>query len=156
MRRTTAGRSKRLSDATPLEVESAKPGAADAFWRAKDRDWRSDLWNFRVVWHEQSHDIVIRDGSEIVAGLRLRIAASLAHIEALYVLPAYRGRGLGRRLIVRGEELANYYNCHKVTVAVFAEHAAQAFFEHCGYKTEAVLAQHTFKLDVALLRKFLL
>jgi GNAT superfamily N-acetyltransferase len=145
-----------LSDASPPQIGIAKPGEADGFWRANDRDWRSDLWNFRVVWHEQSHDIVIRDGSTIVAGLRLRIAASLAHLEALYVLPAYRGRGFGRQLLARTEELANYYNCHKVTVAVFAEHSAQAFLEHCGYKTEAVLAQHTFKLDVALLRKFLL
>jgi GNAT superfamily N-acetyltransferase len=145
-----------MADVSPLEVEIAKPGDADAFWRANDRDWRSDLWDFRVVWHEQSHDLVVRDGAKIVGGLRLRIAASLAHVEALYVLPLYRGRGFGRRLLGRGEELANYYNCHKVTVAVFAEHAAQAFLEHCGYKTEAVLAQHTFKLDVALLRKFLL
>jgi hypothetical protein len=33
---------------------------------------------------------------------------------------------------------------------------ARAFFEACGYKLEAVLPQHTFKLDVAVLRKFLL
>jgi GNAT superfamily N-acetyltransferase len=156
MPRTTAGRSKRLSDALPLEIETAKPGEADAFWLANDRDWRSALWDFRVVWHEQSHDVVVRDGPNIVAGLRLRIAASLAYIEALYVLPAYRGRGFGRQLLARCEVLANYYNCHKVTVEVFAGHSAQAFLEHCGYKTEAVLAQHTFKLDVALLRRFLL
>jgi GNAT superfamily N-acetyltransferase len=145
-----------LSDAAPLEIETAKPGQADAFWRAHDRDWRSELWNFRVVWHAQSYDVAVRDGSNIVAGLRMRIAASLAHVDALYVLPGYRARGLGRRLLTRCEEIANYHNCHKVTVEVFAEHPAQAFLEHCGYKTEAVLAQHTFKLDVAVLRKFLL
>jgi hypothetical protein len=39
---------------------------------------------------------------------------------------------------------------------VFHERPAQRFFEACGYKLDAVLAQHTFKLDVALLRKFLL
>ena len=156
MPRTTAGRTTGLSDAVPLELESAKPGEADPFWRANDRDWRSELWNFRVVWHEQLHDVVIKADGRIVAALRMRIAASLAHIDALYVLREYRGRGLGRRLLTRAEELANYYNCHKVSVAVFSGHAAQAFLEHCGYKTEAVLAQHTFKLDVALLRKFLL
>jgi GNAT superfamily N-acetyltransferase len=144
-----------LSDA-PLELELAKPGEADSFWAAHDRDWRSELWNFRVVWHEQSLDVVVRDGSRIVAGLRMRVAASLAHIDALYVLREYRRRGFGRLLLTRCEELAKYHNCHKVSAAVFDEHPAQAFFEHCGYKTEAVLAQHTFKLDVAVLRKFLL
>jgi GNAT superfamily N-acetyltransferase len=99
---------------------------------------------------------VVRDGPAIVGALHVRIAASLAHIEALYVLAAYRGRGSGRRLVTRAEELANYYNCHKVCVAVFAEHPAHGFFERSGYKLEAVLPQHTFKLDVALMRKFLL
>lgn len=140
----------------PLEIESAKPGETDAFWKAHDRDWRSELWSFRVVWHEQSHDLIARDGGETLGALRLRIAASLGHVESLYVLPAQRRRGLGRLLVSRAEEIANYYNCHKVTVPVFHDHAAQAFFQACGYVVEAVIPQHTFKLDVALLRKFLL
>ncbi len=139
-----------------LEIEIAKPGELEGFWSRVDRDWRSELWAFRVVWHEQHHNFVVRDGERIVGALHVRIAASLAEIEALYVDPNYRSRGLGRTLVGRCEELSNYYNCHKVTVAVFAEHAAQRFFERCGYKVEAVLAQHTFKLDVAMLRKFLL
>jgi GNAT superfamily N-acetyltransferase len=138
------------------EIDVAKPGELDAFWRTVDRDWRSELWNFRVVWHEQTHDLAVRDGETIAGALRVRIAASLAHIEALYVVPAQRKRGIGRTLLARCEEIANYYNCHKVTAAVFAGHAAQTFFECCDYKVEAVLAQHTFKLDVAMLRKFLL
>jgi GNAT superfamily N-acetyltransferase len=139
-----------------LEVETAKPGATDAFWKLHDRDWRSELWTFRVVWHEQQHDVVVRDGKEIAGALRLRIAASLGHVDALYVLPGQRGRGAGRRLVERAEELANYYNAHKMTVPVFHGGDAQRFFEACGYVVEAVVPQHTFKLDVALLRKFLL
>ncbi len=139
-----------------LEIEIAEPGAPGAYWQRVDRAWRSELWNFRVVWHEQQHDVVVRDGDRIVGALHLQIAASLATIDALHVDPPYRRQRIGRTLVTRGEELAKYYNCHKLTVAVYAEHAAQRFFERCGYKVEAVLAQHTYKLDVALLRKFLL
>jgi len=144
-----------MSTNTP-EIEVAQPGALDAFWRRVDRDWRSELWNFRVVWHEQIHDLAIVEDGETRAALRLRVAASLAHVAALYVIPAARRRGLARALVTRAEEIANYFNCHKMTVEVFDAHAAQQFFEHCGYKTEAVLPQHTFKLDVAVMRKFLL
>ncbi len=140
----------------PPDVELAKPGELDEFWRSHDRDWRSELWDFRVVWHEQHHDVVARDGDAVAGALKLRIAASLGHVEALYVLPQHRRRGIGRALLTRAEELANYYNAHKVSAAVFHAHAAQAFFEACGYVVEAVVPQHTFKLDVALLRKFLL
>ena len=139
-----------------LEIESAKPGATDAFWKAHDRDQRSELWNFRVVWHEQTHDLIARDGAETLGALRLRIAASRGRGDALCVLPAQRKRGLGRLLVARAEEISNYYNCHKVTVPVLHDGGAQKFFLACGYAVEAVIPQHTYKLDVALLRKFLL
>jgi GNAT superfamily N-acetyltransferase len=139
-----------------FEIGTARAGETDAFWNAHDRDWRSELWDFRVVWHEQTHDLVAREDGRIVAALRLRIAASLGHVEALYVEPAQRRRGIGRLLVSRAEEVANYYNCHKMTVPVFHDGAAQTFFTRCGYHVDAVIPQHTFKLDVALLRKFLL
>jgi GNAT superfamily N-acetyltransferase len=139
-----------------LDIETAKPGETDAFWKTHDRDWRTELWNFRVVWHEQQHDVAAREGGELLGVLRLRIAASLGHVDALYVVPEQRRRGVGRLLVSRAEELSNYYNCHKITVPVFHDGAAQRFFAACGYVVEAVIPQHTFKLDVALLRKFLL
>jgi len=43
-----------------------------------------------------------------------------------------------------------------MTVLVPHLRGAQKFFEACGYSTEAVLPQHTFKLDMAVMRKFLL
>ena len=141
----------------PLEIESAKPGQTDDFWKAHDRDARSELWSFRVIWHEQTHDLLARaDSGEIVAALRLRIAASLGHVDALYVVPAQRRHGAGRLLLARAEDVSNYYNCHKMTAAVLHGGEAQKFLLACGYVVEAVIPQHTFKLDVALLRKFLL
>jgi ribosomal protein S18 acetylase RimI-like enzyme len=147
---------QRLDESQSLEIEIAKPGDADAFWHANDRAWRSELWAFKVIWHEQTSDIVATLDGTIVGALRTRIAASLAHVEALYVEPAQRRRGIGRALLDRCEQIANYYNCHKVTVAVFDGGAALRFFVACGYHVEAVLPQHTFKLDVAMVRKFLL
>jgi GNAT superfamily N-acetyltransferase len=139
-----------------LEIEIAKPGETDGFWRAHERAAQSELWAFKVIWHEQTHDIVASAGGVTVGALRTRIAASLAHVEALYVLPEQRRHGIGRALLTRCEEIANYYNCHKVTAAVFDRGEAAAFFLACGYHVEAVLPQHTFKLDVAMVRKFLL
>jgi GNAT superfamily N-acetyltransferase len=139
-----------------LEIASAKPGDADAFWRTNERAWRSEAWDFKVVWHEQMHDVVATVDGETIAALRTRIAASLAHVEALYVTPGHRRTGIGRALLTRCEEIANYYNCHKVTVAVHDGSEALRFFLACGYHVEAVLPQHTFKLDVAMVRKFLL
>jgi GNAT superfamily N-acetyltransferase len=142
---------------TPLlEIAIAKPGAAAPFWSANDRAWRTEVWAFKVVWHEQTHDITATLDGAVVGALNVRIAASLAHVEALYVLPAHRKSGFGRALLARCEEVANYYNCHKVTTGVMNGSPALRFFERCGYHVEAILPQHTFKLDVAMVRKFLL
>jgi GNAT superfamily N-acetyltransferase len=139
-----------------LEIAVAKPGDATAFWAANDRAWRSEVWDFKVVWHEQTHDITATIDGAIAGALNLRIAASLAHVEALFVVPAHRRNGIGRALLARSEEIANYYNCHKVSAAVMNGSPALRFFVGSGYHVEAVLPQHTFKLDVAMVRKFLL
>ena len=77
-------------------------------------------------------------------------------IARLIVAPERRRSGIGRAILAEMAEVANYYNCHKMTVMVPHERSAQRFFEACGYGVEAVLPQHTFKLDMAMMRKYLL
>jgi GNAT superfamily N-acetyltransferase len=139
-----------------IEVEQVVPGRTAAFRSAHERDALSTEWNFRVIWHEQRHEFAAMQGDEVVGVLGLRIAASLAHVESLIVEPERRRGGLGRRLLESAEMVANYYNCHKMTLEAPAGLPACAFFEACGYKIEAILPQHTWKLDVAVMRKFLL
>ena len=139
-----------------LEVDVVAPERTAAFRREHEREALSTQWRFRIIWHEQLHEIAALCEGEVVGVLALRIAASLAHVDSLIVAPPERRRGIGRALLARAETLANYYNCHKITLETAAESPAQAFFEACGYKLEAILPQHTWKLDVAVLRKFLL
>jgi GNAT superfamily N-acetyltransferase len=139
-----------------IEIASVQPERTAAFRHEHERDALSTLWGFRVVWHEQRHELAALEGEEVAGVLGLRIAASLAHLETLIVEPARRRHGIGRALLVRAEEVANYYNCHKLVAEVLATGEARAFLEACGYKVEAVLPQHTWKLDVAVMRKFLL
>jgi GNAT superfamily N-acetyltransferase len=126
------------------------------FVRRTEREALKTFYDFSVIWHEQRHDFAAIDGQETIGVLQLRIAASLAHVERIVVLPERRKRNVGRELLIAASDTANYYNCHKMTVLVPHKSGAQTFFERCGYKEEAVLPQHTFKLDMAVLRKFLL
>jgi GNAT superfamily N-acetyltransferase len=139
-----------------LEVEPVQPERTAAFRKSHEREALSTEWNFRIVWHEQRHELAALVAGDVVGVLGLRIAASLAHVDSLIVDPPRRRTGIGRRLLERAEVLANYYNCHKVTLEAPADLPARAFFEACGYKVEAILPQHTWKLDVAVMRKFLL
>jgi GNAT superfamily N-acetyltransferase len=140
----------------PVEIVRLQPEALDAFYRTHEREALRTFYEFPVIWHEQAYGFAAVDGDETLAGGTLRIAASLGHIDRLIVAPGYRRKGLGRAILAEMADVANYYNCHKMTVMVPHGRAAQKFFEACGYGVEAVLPQHTFKLDMAMLRKYLL
>ncbi len=149
-------KSKRRVCDVPIDVEVLQPERTRAFREEHEREAGSTAWGFPVVWHAQRHQVAALRDDEIVGVLELHIAASLAHVASLIVAPAERRRGTGRALLERAEALAKYYNCHKVTLEVPASGVTRTFFEACGYRLEAVLPQHTWKRDVAILRKFLL
>lgn len=140
----------------PVEIVHVQLDAVSEFVRRTEREALKTLYDFSVIWHEQHHDLAALDGGETVGVVQLGIAASLGHVERVIVLPEYRRQGIGRALLQAAADTANYYNCHKMTVMVPRKSAAQTFFERCDYREEAVLPQHTFKLDMAVLRKFLL
>jgi GNAT superfamily N-acetyltransferase len=139
-----------------LEIAHVQPDAVEEFAAQTEREALKTFYDFRVVWHEERHDFAALDGGRMVGVVQIRVAASLAHVERIVVLPERRLEGIGRALLEAASESANYYNCHKMSVLAPHRSAAQQFFERCGYKEEAVLPQHTFKLDIAVLRKFLL
>jgi len=140
----------------PIEISRVEAREADAFLQTNEREALKSLFNFSVVWHEQRHDFAALEGEDIVGIATIRIAASVAHVEHVIVLPDRRLAGAGRSLLDRAAEVANYYNCHKMSAMVPHRSSAQKFLERCGYREEAVLPQHTFKIDVAAMRKFLL
>lgn len=132
------------------------PEEAAAFFNKTEREALRTLYSFTVVPQEGTYDVAVREREHIIGAAAVRIASSLAHVEQVVVIPEQRRHGVGRALLHALEELGSYYNCHKMTVEVPHSSDAQRFFEACGYREEAVLPQHTFKLDVAVLRKFLL
>ena len=140
----------------PVEILSVQPEANAAFARAHDREALKSYYGFTVVWHEQRHDFsAVEDGATLGVAT-IEIAASLATVKGVIVAPEARRRGIGRALLAQASDVANYYNCHKMTAEAPHGSAAQAFLEACGYHVEAVLPQHAFKLDMAIMRKFLL
>lgn len=140
----------------PVEIVHVQPDAVMEFVRRTEREALKTFYDFSVIWHEQEHDFAAMDGEEMIGVAQIRIAASLAHVDRIIILPQRRRQGVGRALLQSASDVANYYNCHKMTTLVPHHSAAQTFFERCDYREEAVLPQHTFKLDMAAMRKFLL
>ena len=140
----------------PFEVVRVPLESLDRFYGANERESLRAFYEFPVIWHEARYGFAMKEGEAIVAAGTLNVAASLGQIERLVVAADRRRNGYGRAIVAEMADVANYYNCHKMTVMVPHLRSAQRFFEACGYGVEAVLPQHTFKLDMALMRKYLL
>ncbi|HTV93176.1 MAG TPA: GNAT family N-acetyltransferase [Verrucomicrobiae bacterium] len=140
----------------PVEIVRVQTHALVDFFRDHEREALRAFYEFPVVWHEQAYGFAAVEGDEQVAAGVLYVAASLGRVERLVVAPERRRAGIGRAILAEMAEVANYYNCHKMTVMVPYGRSAQKFFEACGYGIEAALPQHTFKLDMAMMRKYLL
>lgn len=141
-----------------MSLEYVRPGvdALAPFFKTHEREALKSLYDFSVIWHEQTYAFAAMDGERVAGAATLRVYASLGEVQRVVVDPAYRRRGIGKQLLANAADVANYYNCHKMTILVPHLGAAQTFFEACDYHVEAVLPQHTFKLDMAVMRKFLL
>lgn len=147
-------RSRRLP---PIEFAQVRGDDVAPFFREHEREALRALYDFSVVWHEQTHYFSATAGDGTIAGAAaIRIAASLAIVQRVTVAPHRRRGGIGRGLLDAAAGVASYYNCHKMSAMVPHGSGAQRFLEACGYREEAVLPQHTFKLDIAVMRKFLL
>lgn len=140
----------------PAELVRVPPEAVSAFYAAHEREALRAFYEFPVIWHETRYAFAVRDGEAVLGAATLVIAASLGQVERIVVAPEHRRHGHGRAMLAEMADVANYYNCHKMTAMVPHERAARTFFEACGYGVEAVLPQHTFKLDMAMMRKYLL
>jgi GNAT superfamily N-acetyltransferase len=139
-----------------FEVLRVPLESLDAFYRANERETLRAFYEFPVIWHEARYGFAVKDGDDVIAAGTLKVAASLGEVERLVVASSHRRKGIARAIVSEMADVANYYNCHKMTVMVPHERGAQRFFEACGYGIEAVLPQHTFKLDMAMMRKYLL
>ena len=140
----------------PVEIVRAHDQRVETFLDAARREALNTLWGFNVIGYTKSFDLAAVDDERVVGALRLCVSDNLGYVEEVIVDPEMRRQGIGRGLLDTALEIASYNNCHKLSVQVPHHSGAQTFFEHCGFHEEAVLPQHAWKKDVAVLRKFLL
>jgi GNAT superfamily N-acetyltransferase len=75
------------------------------------------------------------DGKPVAIGGVRDLGAPVAEVKSMYVTPAARGRGLGRRLLERLEGIAVEHGCRAVRLdTVFHMTAAITLYRDLGYR----------------------
>ena len=78
-------------------------------------------------------------GGDVVGSLGLRLRGPGAYVNSLYVHSQHRGRGIGRRLLLRAAELSENYGKGTLGLAVHDENApAQQLYRGLGFRPHEV------------------
>ena len=75
------------------------------------------------------------DGKREIGGIFGFDNFGALHIEGIWVHPDYRRRGVGRRLVLRAEELAKERSCKSVILFTM-DFQAPLFYQSLGYREE--------------------
>jgi GNAT superfamily N-acetyltransferase len=79
--------------------------------------------------------LVTRGDDPVAIGGVRDLESPVAEVKSMYVVPAARGRGLGRRLLARLEEIAAAHGCRAVRLDTAAHlTAAIALYRGLGYR----------------------
>jgi [ribosomal protein S18]-alanine N-acetyltransferase len=101
--------------------------------------------------------LVAADGKRIVGFILSEQNPPLAHIITLDVAPAHRRQGVGSALLAESEKHWAFRGVHHVLLETAVDNsAAVAFWQHHGYRIEAVLKRYYLgRLDAYEMRKIL-
>jgi ribosomal protein S18 acetylase RimI-like enzyme len=137
-----------------LEADLARPEHQQAVCEMLDAYSRDPLGNGKPLDDEvrerlvpglranpQTMILLAYDGARPVGiaacflGFSTFAARPLLNIHDLAVIPDYRGRGIGRRLLCGVEEAARKLGCCKVTLEVLEANPARKLYEAIGYSS---------------------
>jgi [ribosomal protein S18]-alanine N-acetyltransferase len=99
--------------------------------------------------------LVGEDGKAIAGFILAETNPPLAHITTLDVGAAYRRKGLGSKLLSEMEKHFRYKEVHAVLLETAVDNESGiAFWQHHGYRTEAVLKRYYLgRVDAYEMRK---
>jgi ribosomal-protein-alanine N-acetyltransferase len=97
--------------------------------------WPDYAFRQEIQTNRLAHYLVVRAGDETVAYGGMWLMVDEAHITTFAVLPEWRRRGVGARLMVELTHLAEELNARVVTLEVrLSNHAARALYGRFGFK----------------------
>jgi ribosomal protein S18 acetylase RimI-like enzyme len=107
-------------------------------------DWRGREFRFKAL-----------DGERIVGTISGKFESGILHIGALIVDKNERGKGIGKALLLKAEELGVKMGAGKVSLETGKDWEASNFYESMGYKKEPELPDYYYHTDFAVYSKTL-
>ena len=114
-------------------------GRPDIFINLNNEDLREDLLkNFETL-----SFLVILEDNNIVGYLAYEIKGRRAkklHLDQLVISESFRGKGLGKKLMIEIKNITTKNNCNRIELDCWTFNKnALSFYEHLGFKKQRIL-----------------
>jgi ribosomal-protein-alanine N-acetyltransferase len=97
--------------------------------------WPDYAFKQEIATNRLAHYLVVKAGDETVGYGGMWLMVDEAHVTTFAVLPAWRRRGIGGRLMLELMRVALKLNAHIVTLEVrLSNHAARALYGKFGFR----------------------
>ncbi len=101
--------------------------------------WPANAFRHELTQNKNAHYLVAREGEHIVGYAGLWLSLDEAHITTIAVLPDYRRRKIGERMLVSIFERAEKLGAEWLTLEVRASNlAAQRLYEKYGFRPAGI------------------
>lgn len=91
----------------------------------------------------------------MTGSLRLYIDYDVAKIATIIVAKNSQGKGIGRKLMLKAEEISKAHNAHKIYLETGKSWKSVKFYKKLGYKKTVDLPNHFHHHDFILMTKFI-
>lgn len=120
-------------------------------WKGADKEH----YGRNIDWHPKEFYLAAIEKGEILGSLNFRIQVGVAEIKTLIVARTKQGRGIGKALVQKAEEIARKNNAHKLYLISGKGWDAVEFYKKLGFENTGESLHHYAKHDFLHLTKFI-
>jgi len=141
-----------ITPATEIDLPSIKPlllELMDAMDNTEDFDVEQSFENCGILIRDPAHHMLVaKDKDTVVGFVNFTTRKTIMHprpsglIDELVVSRSYRGRGIGKQLILAAIQRCRELECCEVEVSTEKSNTkAREFYLRCGFEEDAVLLE---------------
>jgi len=141
-----------------IVVIKETPGepAVEEFSKVEWKKWDLEHYGEILNYISEHYTLKALEGEEIVGLLAFKVDGGVCFIDELIVKSDQQGKGFGEDLIMKAEEIAREYHCHKAQLHTGADWKERKFYEHMGYKKTNDLPDQYLRRDFVEYTKYIL
>ena len=140
-----------------MEVKVLEQKSEDmkTFDKNEWKEYDFEHFGHSIVWDTKIYYLKAEDELGILGTLEIKVEGGVGKINTILVRKGNQGKGVGKALMQKAEEITKKQNGHKLFLMTGKGWEAIKFYESLGFQKTAKINNHYFNIDFIELTKFI-